>query len=623
MRKTAVSLLLAGTLAGCSAPPQGDAASSEPPPDIGFALDEAAFRAPAVADTMVPFDIVSADLELDGDPDILVSWHNLAPLELFANQGGGFYLISEPGADRAGLYENPGVASLYGDNEEMLAAARARAVAGVFVWHEPNRRGEWQILVVPGDGPVSLRLHGNGALTPRLDEQLLQSRGEMEAEISVDRELHFAVDVAYIASELIVEASVPVFAGAELVDVGERVALWKDDPHGIAWVDVRGSAEPDILITRGGLMGTLQAPLDPKRDRFFEYSGGVPLYEDVRDVAPAGYGRGRRVEWVDVDGDGVNELYVGNTETPNVLLARGSDRTYTDIAADLDVDFDEGDAFTWLDVDDDGFDDLVFVDSSGFNVAFNGAGERFATRAGEEIGLIFPGGAPNRGEELFTPLALNVLDFDNDGVLDLWLSGYGEQLRHALFRGTGGAYVDVTEEVGLGAVALSNRIVFLDIENDGYLDALSLGGQAVWLHNQAGQRFAFERVDDAWRLREFTHAMPVDADEDGRLDVVLIDRRRMLARNVSAAAGDALRVVLRGDDGDPVGAVVTAVYSDGTMVAKRYGSTRTTKLSQGSAPLHFGIPSGAAVERLEIRWPGGRNETRSVAAGESLIELRR
>lgn len=661
MRTKAAVFLLAGALTACAdEPPVEEAEPAEPPlPDVGFALDEAAFDAPAVPDTIVPFDVVTADLELDGDPDVIINWHNLASPELFANQGGGFYLINRAGSDRAGLWENPGIPSLYGDNDEMLAKARARATAGVFVWHEPNRRGDWQILVVPDDEPVSLRLRGNGALTPRLGEQFLEERGEMEAALSVDRELHFGVDVAWVASQLVVEASLPVFAGAELTELGERAELWKDDPHGIAWLDALGSGEPDVFITRGGLMGTLQPPLDAKRDRFFEYTGhagGIPLYADRRDLVPASYGRGRRVAWVDVDGDGTNELYIGNTATPNELLARaraegGGDArdardeppsAWRDIAPDYSIDFDDGDVFAWVDIDDDGLDDLVFVDASGFQVAINrgngGNGDNRGNRgnrggggfevvAGEEIGLVFPGeGAPAAGEELFNTLALNVLDFDNDGVLDLWLSGYGEQHRHALFRGTrdsGGAYVDVTEEVGLGAVALSNRVVFLDVENDGDLDALSLGGQATWLHNQSGQRFAFAAVDDAWRLREFTHAAPLDADGDGLLDVVLVDRRRMLARNVSAGAGGALRVVLRGERGDPVGTVVTAVYSDGTTAAQRFGSASTTKLSQGTAPLHFGIAEGAAIERLEVRWPGGRRETRAVAAGETLIELHR
>jgi hypothetical protein len=38
--------------------------------------------------------------------------------------------------------------------------------------------------------------------------------------------------------------------------------------------------------------------------------------------------------------------------------------------------------------------------------------------------------------------------------------------------------------------------------------------------------------------------------------------------------------------------------------------------------LHFGIPPGTSIDRLEVRWPDGRSETRAVGAGEDFIELR-
>jgi hypothetical protein len=628
---------------------------------ISFELDTTAFTAPPAPRFVVPFDVVSADMDLDGDPDVLVNWHNVARLELFENDGGAFRLINPEGDDRSGIFENPGIADLYGAAARMLAEARAAGAAGVFVWHDPDRRGDWNFYVVPDGEPVALELRANGPLTMKLDPRFVRESGEFEASLELDGEIHFAANVAFVAAQLALRASLPLFVGAGLQPAGHEVELWKDDPHGIAWIDARGSGHPDLFITRGALMGTLAPPHDPKVDRFFVYTGGDPLYEDERAAIPRSYGRGRRVEWVDIDGDGLNELYIGNTATPNELLATATPGEpgaqpgrYRDIAGELGLDVHHGDTFAWLDVDGDGRDDLVFVGESGFEIAYNRGGRRFEIGPGADAGLLFPAGSqPRQIEELFVPLSLNVIDFDSDGRLDLWLSGHGAERRHALYRAGDAGFTEVTAEVGLDAAPGANAIAFFDADNDGYQDAVVMGIAAAFLHNEGGRRFVTEPLDPAWELQAYTRSVAVDVDDDGRLDVVLMGHRRMLLRNTTTGGGGALRVLLRGVGadpagtvagggdpagaaagggdpagavvaaGDPVGTVVAAIYDNGMVQAQRYGSALNTRYSQGSAPLHFGIPPGASITHLRVRWPDGSVTERPVAAGETRIELRR
>jgi len=612
------ALLAAGC--GTVGTPADDTAAV--PLEVRFELDEAAFEAPPAPQAFVPFDVVSADMEGDGDPDLLLNWHNRAPLELFENRGGGFALVNLPADDHSGLDENPGIADIYGPVEQTLALARA-AGPGVYLWHEPDRRGDWHIQVTPAGEPVTLSLRANGALTLHIDRRYVVRQGEVDAELVVDEPLHFRADIYFVASQLAVEASLPLYVGGDLTAAGIRADLWKDDPHGIAWVNVRGTPPPEIYVSRGGLTGELLPPLDPKVDRFYEYDGGDPLYRDVRDATPANYGRGRRVEWVDVDGDGVNELYVGNTATPNALLVASDDGSYTDLAAAAGVDFLAGDTFAWLDVDGDGRDDLVFVDESGFALAYNRGDLIFERGDAAAVGLRFPAGSEPVSEELFDVLSLHVLDVDSDGRLDLWLAGHGEGRGHALYRGTGEGFEEVTEAFGLSAAPLANSIVFLDRDNDGDEDAVTFGAGAAWLVNDDGQRFAVEPMDPEWGLREFTRAAPLDVDGDGRVDLALFGHRRLLLRNATVGGGSALSVLPRAAEDDPVGTVVTAIYASGRVRAQRYGSTRSTQYSQGSGSLHFGIAHGDRIERLQVRWPDGTIEERPVDAAETYIEVRR
>jgi hypothetical protein len=615
-------------------------------PSAVFVLDEAAFGSslPPPPATRA-LDVVAADMELDGDADLLVNWHNTGRLELFENDGTCFRLANPAEADRSGLFENRDIGELYADTDAMVARLQSTRTPGVYLWHGTNERDAWDVdtrdgwnvYAIPGDEPVRLEITTNCALVLDLDERHVKRRGESTAEIELAAPAHFRTRLGYISTQLKVRASAPLFVGAGLHAIeGDAVDLWKDDPHGIAWVDVRGTPRPDVYVTRGGMRGALQPLHDPKVDRFSVHAGEPWLYADERDAIPAGYGRGRRVEWVDIDGDLVAELYVGNTDTPNVLLAAGPDGGYSDIAPELGLDVRQGDTFAWLDVDGNGLDDLVFVGERGFEIAYNHGARRFDLGSGSEVGLVFPAGSATELPEHLDLMTLHVLDQDGDGRLDLWLSGHGAAPpeapapaksapcagAHALYRARGAGFEDVTAEVGLRELPV-NGLVVLDFDNDGFLDALSTGPRTLLLHNVAGARFEPMEVAGAAAVPAHARAIALDADGDGRLDVALFGGGRRLARNRTANAGAALLVRLVSGRGDPVGTLVTAVYAGGKKQAQRFGSATTTRYSQGVLPLHFGVPSGSAIERLEVRWPDGRAETRAVLPGETTIVLER
>ena len=587
------------------------------------------------------FDLVSSDLDRDGDPDLLVNWHNTGRLELFENEGGAFRLANPHGGDQSGLYENRGLADLYADSDAMIARVRERGTGGVHVWHGVNAvdnwdvetRDGWNLFVVPGEAPVRLELTTNCALELDLDERAVRRLDAFSVEVELAEPTHFRTRLASISTQLVVETGAPVYVGAGLEPApGPRVELWKDDVHGMAWVHVAGSPEPDLFLTRGGLRGALRPPHDPKRDPFFVYAGGEPLYDDRREAVPVGYGRGRRVEWVDLDGDLAPELYVGNTETPNALFEVDSAGGFRDLAPELGLDFDGGEAFAWVDVDDDGRDDLVLADGAGFRVAFHRGGRAFDLRPGAELGLVLPAGSGVEESRVIDSLSLFVVDQDADGRLDLWLTGHtragagseGDPVggAHGLYRRTAaGAFQDVTQEVGLAGVAAALGLVLGDFDNDGDVDAFSIGWTSLLLENHGGARFEALRLGVEAAPPANARGVALDADGDGRLDVALMGNARALARNRVEGGGAALSVSLWSERADPVGALVTAVYRGGARLVQRYGSAGATRCSQGVLPLHFGVAAGDRIERLEVRWPDGATEVRELAAGERRVEL--
>ncbi len=594
----------------------------EPVADSGLPRDEAPwFRK--------PFDAVAADMDLDGDPDLLVNWHHHEPLEIFENVGGRFVQRNARGEDASGLYDNAGIPDLFTPAEEMTARIDAAGRDGLHVWHDVNRSRSWRFAwrdAARAFGAISLHIETSLPVleVTGLEPDELERKGPRQLVVPLGRDdvrRDFGIRAARVATQLRVRIEAqggatapPVHAGRDGVPLrGAEFALWKPDPHGMAWVDVEGSRLPELFITRGGLGGELAPPAEPKRDRFYLPTEAGPLpyrFASPERVAP-GYGRGRRVEWVDLEGDGVPELSVANRESPNRLLAYdASRRRLRDRAPELGLDRDGAAIQAWGDLDGDGRPDLFYLEGDRIDVLRQGdAG--FERLDGGALGLSLPETLPAPG--VVDSAALRLADFDSDGDLDLWVLSRGRDAAHRLFRRETQGFADVTEAVGLLAAPGARSVLLLDADNDGFEDALLFGVDTVLLANAGGVRFRSIGLD---RPRRIKAGAACDVDGDGRTDVIALGRQRHLLRNVGGAGNTYLDVALRAGEREPIGALVRAHYSDGRIRAQRYGSAQSSAYSQSLLPLHFGIPRGATIERVGVRWPGDRHET-LYAVGET------
>jgi arylsulfatase A-like enzyme len=579
------------------------------------------------------YDVVAGDMDLDGDPDLLINWHHLQPLELFENRGGRFALV-EPA--RSGLSDNRGVPDLYADADAMRAAIEEAGEPGLFLWHDVDRQGSWRFLWAAGDlGPLEVEIETNHEI--REIRGLAPGEGErpgprrLRVRIEADRRA-FAVGIE-AGTQIRVAARTgggpaPLRAGSQRTPLpGGQADLWLPDPHGMAWLQTWGSPHPELFITRGGIMGSLRPPLDPKRDRYYLHRGsGEPIYRFAEPgTLPPDYGRGRRAEWVDVDADGRPELSITHFQTPNALLAwDDASQTYRDRAPALGLDL-AADVGIWGDVDDDGDADFVYLESGELAVARNRGPAGFEHVAGPSLGLVL---GPDPGLQEST--ALHWADFDNDGALDLWVLSYSDARTNHLFRREDTGFRDVSAEVGLDRVRGNTLTILADFDNDAFLDVASFGRNRVqgqpgpgarpkvtlgllW-RNHGGRRFDLENLGIPVLYRAGT---ALDADGDGRTDLVLVGRERHLLRN-EADAGDFVDVRLEGGASEPVGARVRAYYDDGSVAARRWGSAHSSYRSQSILPLRFGVPEGVRLTEIGVRWPGGTEEIRVPVSGRKL-----
>ena len=100
-----------------------------------------------------------------------------------------------------------------------------------------------------------------------------------------------------------------------------------------------------------------------------------------------------------------------------------------------------------------------------------------------------------------------------------------------------------------------------------------------------------------------------DVDSDGFQDAVLVSTVRYVARNVSDPSNQFLRVRFRPRRQEPIGALVSAHYTDGRVRTQRFGSANNPPFSQSLPPLHFGVALGTTIRYLSVLWPGDREPT--------------
>ena len=121
------------------------------------------------------------------------------------------------------------------------------------------------------------------------------------------------------------------------------------------------------------------------------------------------------------------------------------------------------------------------------------------------------------------PTALALGDYDGDGEDNLLLAAPPAPAR--LYAVHGGFVADVGAKLPLPLPAGVSFATFADYDNDGWLDLFAIGadGRGLLLHNREGKRF--EAVTDAAGVRDVAgtrRAIFVDLDHDGDLDLLLV-----------------------------------------------------------------------------------------------------
>ena len=353
--------------------------------------------------------------------------------------------------------------------------------------------------------------------------------------------------------------------------------------------------------------------------------------------------------WGDYDLDGYLDLYVANGVLGdggnNNLYRNNRNGGFADVAARAGVaDPSKTIGCAFGDYDSDGYPDLYAVNIGQPNRLYHNGGDGAFVDRAVTAGVLFP---------LEGGYVTFFFDYDNDGALDLFVAtmsglegvlnsmvaGPNSQLnRPFLYHNNGdGTFTDVTVEAGLGRSFSTMGIGVSDINNDGFDDIyLANGGPEMYrlepntlLLNQGDGTFTdITAGAGVGNLGKGHGATFADFDGDGDMDLYAglgghYDGdvwANSLYRN-DGENGHFLEVLTTGTESnrDGIGARVALFSGDHQVyaeVASGYG------FGSSNAPgLHLGLHDRDTVDRIEIRWPSGQQQSWEHIPANSVIRL--
>jgi tetratricopeptide (TPR) repeat protein len=425
--------------------------------------------------------------------------------------------------------------------------------------------------------------------------------------------------------------------------------------HGVSVGDVDNDGRPDLFVTRW-------------RSYALYRNRGDGRFEDVTESAGLAGDR----DWptssafADLDGDGDLDLYVchylvydpanprrcshpeareyhecspRDFESLPDHVFRNDGGRFVDVTAEAGFTDPHGRGLGVVaaDLDDDGKVDLYVANDMSANYLFrNLGGFHF-----EETALL-SGAAGSANGDYQSGMGVACGDVDGDGRPDLAVTNFfGEST--TLFQNLGGGtFSDRTTALGLAAPSrflLGFGVAFLDVNNDAWLDLMSVNGHIYDRRPQFPWTMPVQLLvgSEGGHLRDVTQAAGApfqvlrmgrglavgDLDNDGRPDALVLGQNEPLAYfHNRSDTGHFVTFALEGrkSNRDGVGSRVAIEVDGRRLVAQRFGGG--SYQSAGDPRLHFGLGRATEIRSVEVRWPSGHIDRYRSLRGDTGYQLR-
>jgi hypothetical protein len=323
---------------------------------------------------------------------------------------------------------------------------------------------------------------------------------------------------------------------------------------------------------------------------------------------------------------------------PDHLFHNNGDGTFTDVSVQAGVSDPSGYyglGAVFVDTDDNGWLDLAVANDSVPNYLYRNRHDGTF----EDISYASGFALSEDGREQAS-MGIAVGDYNRDGKVDLFTTTFSDDYKTLYRNDGGGSFTDVSFRAGLATPTipfLSWGTAFIDFDNDGLLDLFIANGHVYpqvdlqdWGTTWAERPQLFRNLDGS-KFQEVPPATGsgladviaargaafADLFNDGHIDVVLnnLDSKPALLRNVVHNSNHWLALKLIGGPKSPRDAIGAKVFLTAGGVRQRMDViSGGSYLSSSDLRPHFGLGSAKKIDSLEIDWPSGRKQMLDVTA---------
>ena len=316
---------------------------------------------------------------------------------------------------------------------------------------------------------------------------------------------------------------------------------------------------------------------------------------------------------------------------PSWLFHNNGDGTFTDVSQKLGISDNPGKSWGVVatDINNDGFLDLFVANDTTANFLFANRGGKKFDEIGFTAGVAYsPGGKARSG------MGVDSADFDQDGWMDLFVTNLDHEFYGLYHNKHDESFDDRAAPAGIARASQNMSgwgLKFFDFDNDGLLDLFIANGHPDDLINKinpsvtyseplllfqntgAGLKNVSGESGPIFSRELSARGLAVgDFDNDGAVDVLISinDGAPVLLRNNAARANHWLGLKLIGKTSNPDAIGARVAYQAGDLKQSRMLVGGGSYLSSHDPRLVLGLGKRTKIDWLEVRWPlpGGKIE---------------